>query len=121
MRQLNAGELLASNGWTYPPASTRSAGLCPRYQRVYGSACQKPMTGLTRSFVTVTQLLPMQIASLCPVAKPPLWRCPVYANLAASAFPLSAIKNMPTVGDRLDTKLFQSAQSTPMPRAMNAG
>ena len=35
--------------------------------------------------------------------------------------PLSAIKNMPTIGDRLDTTLSQSAQSTPMPRAMNAG
>src|SRR5690554_552746 len=121
MRQLNAGELLASNGWTYPPASTRSAGLCPRYQRVYGSACQKPMTGLTRSFVTATQHRPAQIASRWLVAKRQLWRCHVYVNPAASASPLSAIKNMPTVGDRLDTKLFQSAQSTSMPRAMNAG
>src|SRR5690554_6553325 len=121
MRQLNAGELLASTGWIYPPASIRSAGLCPKFLHIYGSACQKPMTGLTRSFVTATQHRPAQIASLCPVAKPPLWRYPVYANLAASAFSLSAIKNMPTVGDRLDTKLFQSAQSTPIPRAMNAG
>src|SRR5690554_1264034 len=121
MWQSNAGEFLINNGWTYPPASTRSAGLCPRYQHVYGSACQKLMTGSIRLFVTATQHRPAQIANLCQVAKRQLWRCPVYVNPAASASPLSAIKNMPTVGDRLDTKLFRSAQNTPTPRAMNAG